>query len=141
MKQKTIIVLGGIVCVGLIFLGVKLHRQSPSAAVFGTSATTSQSTALGTATFAQCLKDNGAVFYGAFWCPHCQAQKALFGNSAKLLPYVECSNPDGQTQTKVCNDRNITGYPTWEFADGSRVSGEQTFATLAEKTGCPVPTP
>ena len=28
--------------------------------------------------FAQCLKDKGATFYGAFWCPHCKAQKALF---------------------------------------------------------------
>ena len=38
---------------------------------------------------ATCLKDKGAVFYGAFWCPHCQAQKKEFGSSAKLLPYVE----------------------------------------------------
>ncbi|MCX6753767.1 MAG: hypothetical protein NTV03_01795 [Candidatus Nomurabacteria bacterium] len=26
--------------------------------------------------FAQCLKTGGAEFYGAFWCPHCQEQKA-----------------------------------------------------------------
>ena len=45
--------------------------------------------------FAQCLKDSGITFYGAFWCPHCQAQKKLFGRSAKLLPYVECSTTDG----------------------------------------------
>ncbi len=25
--------------------------------------------------FAQYLKDKGAVFYSAFWCPHCQDQK------------------------------------------------------------------
>jgi thiol-disulfide isomerase/thioredoxin len=37
---------------------------------------------------ASCLKEKGAVFYGAFWCPHCQNQKAMFGKSAKLLPYV-----------------------------------------------------
>ena len=36
--------------------------------------------------FAQCLKDKGATFYGAFWCPHCQAQKKLFGTSVKFLP-------------------------------------------------------
>jgi hypothetical protein len=28
--------------------------------------------------FAQCLKDKDAKFYGAFWCPHCQNQKAMF---------------------------------------------------------------
>src|SRR3989344_2246572 len=25
--------------------------------------------------FAQCLKDKEVTFFGAFWCPHCQAQK------------------------------------------------------------------
>jgi thiol-disulfide isomerase/thioredoxin len=89
--------------------------------------------------FAQCITDSGAKFYGAFWCPHCQATKALFGKSAKKLPYIECSNPD-QTQTQVCIDAKIEGYPTWEFADKTRVSGEQSFADLAAKTGCTAPT-
>ncbi|MBY0328777.1 hypothetical protein K2Q02_01650 [Patescibacteria group bacterium] len=87
---------------------------------------------------AQCLTDSGAKFYGAFWCPHCQAQKALFGKSAKLLPYVECSQADGKGQLQVCIDEKIEGYPTWQFADGTRVSGEQTFAQLAEKTNCEI---
>ncbi len=89
--------------------------------------------------FAQCLKDKGAKFYGAFWCPHCQNQKALFGNSTRLLPYVECSNPDGQSQTAICIQKEIKSYPTWEFADGSRETGEVPLATLAEKTGCELP--
>ena len=42
-------------------------------------------------TFAKALTTGGVEFYGAFWCPHCQAQKALFGDSKKYLPYVECS--------------------------------------------------
>ena len=88
---------------------------------------------------AQCLKDKGAIFYGASWCPHCQAQKALFGNSEKLLPYVECATPDGQGQTQVCADAKIDGYPTWVFADGTRQSGEQTLEALSQKTGCPLP--
>lgn len=86
--------------------------------------------------FAQCLKDKGAVFYGAFWCPHCQKQKAMFGKSAKLLNYVECSTPDGNRQTPACQEKNITGYPTWEFADGSRENGEVSLQKLSEKTGC-----
>ncbi|MDQ3244946.1 MAG: hypothetical protein M3P22_01175 [bacterium] len=91
--------------------------------------------------FAICLKDKGAVFYGAFWCPHCQDQKKLFGSSKSLLPYVECSTADGNAQTQICIDKNIKSYPTWEFADGSRpFSGEATLAQLAEKTGCVLPT-
>lgn len=88
---------------------------------------------------AQCLKDKGAVFYGAFWCPHCQEQKRFFGNSAELLPYVECSNPDGKTQTQICIDKQIQSYPTWEFPDGSRLMGEQQPADLASKVGCAMP--
>lgn len=87
-------------------------------------------------TFATCLKDKGAVFYGAFWCSHCQATKKLFGSSQKLLPYVECSTPDGNSQVKACADKNITSYPTWEFPDGSRLLGEVTLEQLAEKTSC-----
>ncbi|MBI2120980.1 MAG: hypothetical protein HYT94_05150 [Parcubacteria group bacterium] len=89
--------------------------------------------------FAQCLTDKGVKFYGAFWCPHCQAQKKLFGSSEKLLPYVECSTPDAQSQTAVCKEKKIEGYPTWEFADGSRESGEVTLEQLSEKSSCPLP--
>jgi thiol-disulfide isomerase/thioredoxin len=89
--------------------------------------------------FAQCLSEKGAKFYGAFWCPHCQEQKRMFGKSVGLLPYVECSLPDGKTQTQVCKDAGIESYPTWIFADGSKVTGEQQLASLAEKTGCTLP--
>ena len=90
-------------------------------------------------TFATCLKDKGAVFYGAFWCPHCQATKKLFGSSQKLLPYVECSTTDASAQTQICIDKNIKSYPTWEFADGSHLNGEVTLQQLADKTSCELP--
>lgn len=89
--------------------------------------------------FATCIKDSGATFYGAFWCPHCQEQKKMFGKSAKLLPYVECSAPSGRGQTQVCIDAKVESYPTWQFADGSRVSGTQSFEALAQKTACTLP--
>lgn len=89
--------------------------------------------------FAACLKDKGAVFYGAFWCPHCQSQKKLFGSSQKLLPYVECSLPSGQGQTQVCIEKDVKSYPTWEFADGSRLNGQADLSTLADKTACILP--
>jgi thiol-disulfide isomerase/thioredoxin len=89
--------------------------------------------------FASCIKDSGAIFYGAFWCPHCQNQKAMFGSSAKLLPYVECSTPDGNSQLPLCTDAGVKGYPTWQFADGTRESGEVSLEKLSEKTNCPLP--
>ena len=89
--------------------------------------------------FATCLKDEGAVFYGTFWCKYCKAQKELFDSSIKLLPYAECSTANGQEQLQVCKDKNITGYPTWEFADGSRLTGLIPLEQLAEKTSCVLP--
>jgi len=89
--------------------------------------------------FAQCLKDKGALFYGAFWCPHCQNQKKMFGRSEKLLPYVECSTADGRSQLPVCAEKKIEGYPTWVFTDATRESGEVPLETLSAKTGCPLP--
>ncbi len=96
--------------------------------------------------FAQCVRDTKTVtFFGAFWCPHCQSQKALFGKSSKFLPYVECSTPDSRGQLKVCIDAGIKTYPTWEFATSSlvasttRVTGEIGLVELSEKTGCKLP--
>jgi hypothetical protein len=89
--------------------------------------------------FAQCLTSKGAKFHGAFWCPHCQEQKALFGDAADSLPYVECSTPDRQNQTQACIDAGIKSYPTWVFADGSRLSGLNSLEKLAEVTTCTLP--
>ncbi|MDQ3075897.1 MAG: thioredoxin domain-containing protein [bacterium] len=127
-QQKTIFFsVLGVLVLGLIGLG---FLQSKEAGPAGTGIYD---------TFATCLGEKGAAFYGAFWCPHCQAQKKLFGKSQKLLPYVECSTADGQDTTQICKDKKIDGYPTWEFADGSRLNGEVALATLAEKTSCVLP--
>lgn len=87
---------------------------------------------------AQCLTDKGVKFYGAYWCPHCAAQKKLFGRAMSKVTYVECAIPgDPRAQTQACKDANIEGYPTWTFPDGSRLSGEISLQRLAEKSGCP----
>jgi uncharacterized membrane protein len=84
---------------------------------------------------AQHLADVGATFYGAWWCPHCQEQKQLFGKeAAEIMPYVECSAPDGQSQTPACQEAGISSYPTWEI-NGERLSGRQSLEQLARATG------
>ena len=91
-------------------------------------------------TFTQCLKDKDVVMYGAFWCPHCQATKRMFGSSAKLLPYVECSTPDGQGELQICKDKGVTGYPTWTFPGTTTVLvGEHTLQELSTASGCALP--
>jgi hypothetical protein len=89
--------------------------------------------------FAQCIADSGAVFYGAFWCPHCQDQKKEFGDSKDLLPYVECDANGKDSQAGLCKSKGVKSYPTWEFPDGTMKSGVLTFEELSTATSCPLP--
>lgn len=88
--------------------------------------------------FAQCITEKGATMYGAWWCPHCKDQEALFGSSFKHIKYVECSTPDGNSQYPICDNIGIKSYPTWIFADGSRTN-QLTLEELSQKTSCPLP--
>ncbi len=81
------------------------------------------------------LADKGVKFYGAYWCPRCQQQKAVFEASAKRLPYVECSSGGrGSALTKACAVEKVKSYPTWIIGD-RRLTGLQTPRSLAVATG------
>jgi len=41
--------------------------------------------------FGHCLREKGATFYGASWCPHCRNQRATLGDAMSSVKYVECS--------------------------------------------------
>ncbi len=78
--------------------------------------------------------------YGAFWCPHCEAQKELFGPALDNVPYVEC-DPGGESpQPQLCQDKGIQGYPTWEI-DGEFYPGVRSLEELATLTRFPLPNP
>jgi uncharacterized membrane protein len=81
------------------------------------------------------LSQTGAAFYGAEWCARCQSQKALFGNSARRLPYVECS-PGGRNrpQAAICGVKGIANYPTW-IIGGQRHLGVLPVEQLARLSG------
>jgi hypothetical protein len=84
--------------------------------------------------FARCLTDRGFVMYGAYWCPHCQNEKAAFGVSFQYVKYVECAK-----EPKACTEAGIKGFPTWISGDGRRFEGEQGLEKLTEASGCIVP--
>jgi glutaredoxin len=88
--------------------------------------------------FAQALSASGTKMYGAYWCSHCNNQKALFGDAKTDLPYVECSNPD-RTQTAAAIEAGITAYPTWIFPDATRHVGEMSFEELSSESGVALP--
>lgn len=134
------LVISGVVVFILLFGLMAFMRSSSTENTDSGIVATSNESGGPLDSFAQCLKDKGVKFYGAFWCPHCQAQKKLFGPSARLLPYIECSTPDANGQTDICKEQKIEGYPTWEFADGTRESGEVSLAELSEKSSCSLST-
>jgi uncharacterized membrane protein/glutaredoxin len=86
------------------------------------------------------LGQSGAIMYGASWCDHCRQQKELFGESAKRLPYVECSSgAQGSPVTNECRKQQIKSYPTW-FINGRRYEELLTPARLMTMTGFKPPT-
>ncbi len=89
--------------------------------------------------FAKCTSDSGAVMYGAYWCPHCENQKEIFGSSFKYVNYIECDPRGNNAKPELCEQAEIQGYPTWIFSNGEKRSGEMPLRTLASLTGCTLP--
>ena len=116
-------VLGVVLVITVIIIGIGIYFVTGS----GSPAYT------GLDDFAKCLTSKNVVMYGAYWCPHCQKVKADFGQSFQYVTYVECT-----VEVKKCTDNNVSGYPTWTFADGKRLEGEQTFQKISEVSGCPL---
>jgi glutaredoxin len=84
---------------------------------------------------AQCLTNNDATMYGAFWCGHCEDQKKLFGNSFKHIDYVECDERGDNPQPERCQIEGIEGYPTWKI-NGQTMSGVISLNQLSSVAGC-----
>ena len=89
--------------------------------------------------FAQCLAAKQTKMYGAFWCPHCADQKALFASSFQFVPYVECGIPGSRKENETCLEAGIKRFPTWEFQGGERREEVMGLEALSEKTGCGLP--
>ncbi|MGG6239813.1 protein disulfide isomerase family protein [Nodosilinea sp. AN01ver1] len=114
--------LGGLALAALLTFGCS---PNPSA----TSDTSSYEAQL-----AQHLAATGGVMYGAYWCPHCADQKAMFKESAEQLPYVECAADGDNPQPELCQQKGIQGYPTWEI-DGQLYPGVRSLDELADLSG------
>jgi uncharacterized membrane protein/glutaredoxin len=82
------------------------------------------------------LRESGAVFYGAYWCPHCQNQKKMFGEAASRLPYVECDPRGAGASPAACQAAGVRAYPTWVIG-GQAIEGELSTSELARRSGFP----
>ena len=85
--------------------------------------------------FAKYLNDKGVVKYSAYWCPNCLNQSELFGKQAyKELNVVECARDGINSQTQLCIDKKIKGFPTWEI-NGKLILGVLSLKELSKLTG------
>ena len=84
---------------------------------------------------AKYLKDKGVVKYSAYWCPNCLNQSELFGKQAyRELNVVECAKDGMNSQTQLCIDKKIQGFPSWEI-NGKIILGVQTLDELSKLSG------
>ena len=84
---------------------------------------------------AKYLNDKCVVKYSAYWCPNCLNQSELFGKQAyKELNVVECARDGINSQTQLCIDKKIKGFPTWEI-NGKLILGVLSLNELSKLTG------
>ncbi len=82
--------------------------------------------------FAKYLSDKNIKMYSAYWCPHCNDQKQLFGKKAvDELTIIECAKDGKDNQYELCEEKGIEGFPSWEI-DDEIYSGTRSLAELAE---------
>ena len=85
--------------------------------------------------FAKYLKDSGVIKYSAYWCPNCLNQSEMLGKQAyRELNVVECARDGINSQTQLCIDKKIKGFPTWEI-NGKLILGVLSLKELAKLTG------
>lgn len=85
--------------------------------------------------FAEYLTERGDIMYGAWWCPYCHVQKAMFGQeAAKKITYIECDPQAEDAQPKKCEEAGLRSFPSWEI-DGTLHSGAVPLDELAELSG------
>ena len=106
---------------------------SPSSSTSGSIGEAVSPSTAGQKALVEHLRTPGAIFYGAWWCPHCFHQKNLFGTEAgRRLPYVECDKD--QAGRERCQAAKIRAFPTWDL-DGERREGLLTIEELAVWSG------
>ena len=89
---------------------------------------------------AQHLRENDIKMYGAYWCPHCYEQKALFGKEAFAeVEYIECEADGENAQPQVCQAAGIQSYPSWEI-DSKVEPGRLSLEELAAVSNYEGPT-
>ena len=128
---------GAALAVAVLILGYAVSPTATAATSVGAVGAVPSTSTLSPerlAALADHLRDSGADFYGAYWCPHCQAQKEMFGEAASRLPYVECDPRGAGARSDLCQAAGVRAYPTW-IVGGRKIEGEISPMDLALLSG------
>jgi len=141
-RRDTLQLLGAVASAAWLLVTPLGAGASPAAMAQAGAAETSTSPGIGEAlapsttsqiNLGEHLRQQGYLFYGAWWCPACFRQKSLFGQQAgNRLPYVECDRSDGGRQR--CDAATIRAYPTW-VKGTERREGVLSLEELARWSG------
>ena len=139
MGQITFI---GILVVFVTLVGVAglyssvSNAGSPNEAVAGAVSPPIQNTSgPSEIALAQHLQEIGAKKYSAYWCPHCQQQREMFGREAfAYIDSIECAEDGQDAQPQLCREAGVQGFPTWEI-NGEQFSGARPLSELANLSG------
>lgn len=151
MKKALPLITFVVVVIAIVAIGYAINKNKDTDSSAGVAATTNTSSTssgevkgvstdtsgIDAVALAKYLTSKGDVFYGAYWCPHCQDQKKLFGEEAmKSLTYVECDPKGENAQPDKCTAANIQSYPTW-IINGQTTTGTKSLSELAQLSGYP----
>lgn len=86
---------------------------------------------------AECLAAKQAKLYGNCYVREFGAQVKVFGDAIGAVPLVMCLTcMESYGANAECHANKIQDYPTWIFADGTRVTGVLTLGELVKRAGC-----
>ena len=79
---------------------------------------------------ADCLTENGAIFYGTTTCSHCKKQKELLAEGMDFINYIDCG-----LNNEACTKAQIRAYPTW-LINGEKITGQKSLQKLSDLSNC-----
>ena len=133
-SQLILLVLSTTILIPIGINSLHAHTQEPSTPLISETASESAQVQL-----ARYLTHRGVQMFGAYWCPHCQHQKARFGTDAfQIIDYIECDPRGENARPQLCQDEKIEGFPTWKI-DGQLYPGDRSLEELADLSGYPGP--
>ena len=122
LRWSRVLPLGGVAAVVAVVGGAAIFASYPG------GATAYQ------AELARHLARSKAVMYGAYWCPHCQEQKARFGHGRQRSALRRVRSQGAGARPDLCAIAGVRSYPTWVIGSERR-EGVLTLEELARLSG------